>query len=357
MKPTCAKSEIEIRRRRVTQQLDRLRSRSTKRNASYYADENAYRRQSKRSRELISDLENELSMLDCPGEYDELPAAVVADELGISYEQVRRLIKLGEITATGKKAHERISRGELERVVTIGAPALLRLGREESDEIFEQAVPHLQGGDLEASERAYKRLEGRESWRGPYAPAFLIGLELARGDLDGAISSMRLVYEYEDHDRLAAVMTCLGRLLRGINLKDDSARELCGQFIKIADGCASRFRSGGNYQRKKTRRGSLQELQRRATYLTTSVMNELQEGGTRERRAGPPSQILDHRSIQIIRDAIYTALYAEFFYEKSLPSRMYVDRIKDMSEKNPHSVKLLKSFLELTRQPEGQLRT
>lgn len=157
------KSAVEDRRQRITRQIDYLRSQLVKRHPSHYANENVYRQQLKRSHGLISDLQAELSTLDCPGEYDELPIAVVADELDITYEQVRSLIQLGEIAATGKTAHERICRGELERIVTVGTPTLLRLGKEEPADIFVQAVPLLQSGDLEAARRAYRRLEARQS--------------------------------------------------------------------------------------------------------------------------------------------------------------------------------------------------
>jgi hypothetical protein len=175
-------------------------------------------------------------MLACPGEYDELPAAVVADELGLTYEKIRSLIKLGEIAATGKVAHERICRGELERIIAMGVPTLLRLGEEEPAEIFEQAIPNLHGGDLEAAKRAYRRLEARQSWRGPHAPAFLVGLELATGEFDGALSSIKLMCEYEDPLWKVVAMTYLRRVLRGMVMKESGAYALRDQLITLANG-------------------------------------------------------------------------------------------------------------------------
>jgi hypothetical protein len=227
---------VENRRQQIIRQLERLRSQLAKRCLSNYANEKAYKRQLKRSHELISDLEGELLILDCPGEYDELPAAVVADELGLTYEQIRNLIKLGEIAATGKTAHERVCRMELERIITVGVPTLLRLGKEEPADIFERAIPHLQNGDLEAAKRVYQRLEARQGWRGPYAPAFLVGLELASGDLDGAVLSMSLIHEYEDPLGRIVIMNCLGRLLQGMRLTERNAQELCARFILVSEG-------------------------------------------------------------------------------------------------------------------------
>lgn len=141
MKLNIKRTVVEDRREQITQQLNCLRAHLVKKSPSSYANEKAYRHQLKRSCDLISDLEDELLILDCPGEYEELPVAVVADELGLKYEQVRSLIKLGEIAATGRTAHERINRSELERIAAIGVPELLRLGRQKCAEIFEEAIP------------------------------------------------------------------------------------------------------------------------------------------------------------------------------------------------------------------------
>lgn len=251
MKLNRKRTVAEDRREQITQQLNCLRSHLVKKSPPSYANEKAYRRQLKRSRELISDLEDELLILDCPGEYDELPIAVVADELGLRYEQVRGLIKLGEIVATGRTAHERINRSELERITTIGVPELLCLGQQGCAEIFEQSIPYLQSGDLESAKRTYQRLEARQSWRGPYAPVFLVGLELANGDLDGALSSMALILEYEDPLRRIVIMTYLRRLLRGLRLKESGAQELCEQLTILTENSITDHRQSKNHQSKR----------------------------------------------------------------------------------------------------------
>lgn len=340
------RSAVENRKQQIIRQLDQLRSQLVRRSPSQYANGKVYQRQLKRSHQLISDLEGELLMLDCPDEYDELPVAVVADELGLTYEQIRSLIKLGEIATTGKMAHERICRGELERIVTIGVPALLQLGKEEPADIFEQAIPHLQNMDLEAARRAYQRLDARQSWRGPYAPAFLVGLELASGELDGALSSLKLIYEYEDPLQRLVIMTYLGLLLRGMTLKENGARELCRQFIMLTEGVAIKYKRFENCQPKPSKTRRTDELQQQAIYLTTSVINELRKYQLRYKCSilDTSSETLEQEVPRLIRDAIYTALYAEVFYEKSLWSRMYADMLRGMAPKNYQPADLLKSL-------------
>lgn len=345
MRLSHRRSAVEDRRGQITRQLDHLRSQLAKRSPSHYANENVYRRQSNRSHDLISDLEGELLILDCAGEYDELPAAVVADELGLTYEQVRGLIKLGEIAATGRTAHERVCRRELERISTVGVPTLLRLGKEEPADIFEQAIPLLQNSDLEAAGRAYRRLVARQSWRGPHAPAFLVGLELVSGKLDDALSSVKLIYEHENQQKRLMIMTYLGRLLQGMMLEENGARELRNQLIILAEGAIAAGRRVEN-QPKRSRKKRLGELQQQAIYLTTSVMNELRKCQLRGRYfiADASLQTTDEETLQIIRDAIYTALYAEVFYEESSLSRIYVDMLRGMIPNSYTPANLLKTL-------------
>jgi hypothetical protein len=300
------RSAVEIRRGQIARQLERLRSRLATKGLAQYPDETAYRRGLSRVRELISELEGEMLMLDYPGEYAELPVAVVADELGLSYEQVRGLVKLGEIAATGRAAHERISRVELELAAALGPDELLRLGREESREIFEQAVPRLQASDIEGVERAYRRLEARLSWRGPYAPASLVGLELVKGDLDGALSSVKLIYEHDDLLQKMAMVTYLGRVLRGMSLSEKGAQELCEMLAALADevAAAGGVRAGASRRRE----NNIEGMQRQAAYLATSVMGEL-------RKCMPLKSYADPRALEqevgfVIRNSLYTALYS-----------------------------------------------
>lgn len=233
-------SEVEKRREQLVRQLVRVRLRLALKSEGHYANEAAYRYQQRRTRELAAALEDELSALDCPGEYDELAVATVADELGLTCNQVRRMVKSGEIEATGRQAHERISRAELERIVGLGAAGLLRLAQQEADDIFAEAVPHLQQGDLESAERAYRRLRGRGGWQPPRLSAFLLCLEIAKGEFENARDSIRLIAECEDPFERAATAEYVRHLLAGLNLITDGAREFREQLLSRMRGVAIR---------------------------------------------------------------------------------------------------------------------
>jgi hypothetical protein len=219
------KSEVEKRKIQIGLQLDRVRLRLAQKADGRYANEGTYKYQRRRAAQLISELEDELSMLSCPGEYAELAIATVADELGLTYKQVRSLIRSGEVEATGNAGHERISRVEMERIAALGGAELLRLSRQEPAVIFVEAAPRLQAGDLEFSERAYRRLEGRGVWGETYAPAFLFCLEIAKGEFENARDTIRLIRECADPFKIAAAIGCARNLLTGMNL-GDAARQL-----------------------------------------------------------------------------------------------------------------------------------
>jgi len=330
------KSAVEQRREEIERQLARLRGQLARKSRKDFTTDFRHRSWLKGTNALIGELLDELSALDDPGEYDELPAAVVADELGLTRAQVRTLIRLGEIEASGRPAHERISRAELEQIVGLGAQELLRLGRQESAEIFEEAVPLLRsrGSNLEAAERAYRRLERREGWAAPYAPAFLVGLELARDEPAGAISTVRLIYGIEDHVQRLAVMSHLGRALRGVGLNDGAARQVGTFLADLADRAAA----GGGLpvagRRRQKEARDPEELQRQAAYLAASVMIELRGRGIFDERpaASGGERASEEAVVRTVRDALYSALYAEAFYDDSPSCRMYADMTRAAAE-------------------------
>jgi hypothetical protein len=339
------KSAVEQRREEIYRQLTRLRAQLVRKSRKDFRTDFKHRSWLKGTNALVSELLEELSALDDPGEYDELPAAIVADELGLATKQVRMLIRLGEIAATGKAAHERVSRAELERIAGLGTSELLRLGRQESAEIFEQAVPFLQGGDLEAVEKAYRRLEAREGWAAPYAPAFLVGLELARDDVAGALSTLRLIYGIEDYLQRVAVMSYLGRVLRGMGLSEGAGRQLCTRLAALADE-ATKYEHSGVGRRARQAAVDSDELQLRADYLAASVMIELRGRWLFDERPteGGTKRASEQEMGRVIRGALYSALYAEAFYDDSAPCKLYADMTRVAAAEFRGEAKLLEGL-------------
>jgi hypothetical protein len=148
---------IAQRARTVTDRIARLKEQLSGRTRDAFASDYHYRTWHEKTNALLSELEDELSVLNEPGEYDQLPPAVVAEELGTTTEKVRQLIKGGEILATGKPAHEYVSREELAAACEAGVTELMRRLMQEAPQIFEESLAYLHQGHMGLAERACRR--------------------------------------------------------------------------------------------------------------------------------------------------------------------------------------------------------
>src|SRR5947209_12762347 len=104
---------IAQRVRTITLQIARLQGQLSSKTRNNFTSDFHYRSWLEKTNDLLAELENELSVLTDPGEYNQLPPAVVAEELGTTTSKVRLLIKGGEILASGEAAHAYVRREEL----------------------------------------------------------------------------------------------------------------------------------------------------------------------------------------------------------------------------------------------------
>jgi hypothetical protein len=189
-------SPIEQRRQQLAKQIEELHQRVATKTRNTFKTDKGYEQWQKKWPERLAELEDELSILNDPGEYDSLPAAVVAEELGLSIGLVESLIYCGEIEPTdksGESAGDRVSRDELARVIEFGLNELLRLHEQDAAQVFEDSMRHLHVGDLETAEKAYRRIEVRDSSIGHYSVAYGIGLNLAKGNFSEAQEDIEFV--------------------------------------------------------------------------------------------------------------------------------------------------------------------
>jgi hypothetical protein len=335
------RSAVEKRIQQVSQQLDDARLQLARKTRGRYANEGAYIYHRRRSQELIAELEDELSMLTCPSEYDELAVATAADELGVTFEQVRLFIKAGEIEVTGKPAHERISRAEMERIAALGTAELQRQWEQESAEIFAEAVPHLQAGNLELAERASRRLNARRDWRDVYASVFLLGLKLTKGEIEDAQSGIRSIQEYEDPIKRTLALTHLRQLLTGVQFTDGSAQTICDHLLASVSGTAPLVRQRNKPSPKQPTEQE-DELQRRATYLVTAMQLELRKHNRPKSKL--LSELRDEKFNLLLHSVIYTALYAEATCQESEESMKYFARTNSMTSIKNRRIVLLENL-------------
>lgn len=304
------RSAVEQRREQILKQVEHLRARLATKSRKDYTSDFRYQTWLKLSRELIDELLGELNELDEPGEYDALPSAVVSDELGLRLEDVRLLIRLGDIETTGRKAHERVSREELGRLAALGAAELMRLSRQDAPAVFEVTVACLRRGDVRAAERSYRRLRARQSVIGTHALAAEIAIKLARGMYDEARRVISFVLR-EKFDERSVVATYLTKFLWGVCFKDPAAEVNTFQLLKplFAGDPDARARIGT----------TVSDLQSRAMYITAALKRDIDDSLL-------PQLFADGREevSRLLLNAVFSALYAEAHSHTSLRSAAFV---------------------------------
>ena len=313
MKPKRKRSAAEIRRGQVARQLERLRSRLGTINPSQYADEHTYQREHGRAHELVSELEGELSMLDCPGEYAELPAAVVADELGLRLDQIRLLIRLGEVKAAGRRAHPRVSREELGRLARLGPRTLLSLSLQDAEQIYADAVLRLKHGDLATAIRAYDRIKARETCIGDYALALEIVISLAVGRYEDAERAVNFVLG-EKLRRRDTVCSYLAHALRSICFKSDEGKSEAVRLLKLL---------GANSFGGAEEVGVASNTELTALFVAAAAQEVVRELVMHHL----PPPYLDELNRRL-RDAVFTVLYAQAHSGTSIRSLIYLAELK-----------------------------
>lgn len=305
---------IAQRVRTVTIQIARLQDQLSSKSRNSFTNDFHYRSWLEKTNELLAELENELSVLTAPGEYDQLPPAIIAEELGTTTNKVRLLIKGGEILASGRPAHEYVSREELASACEAGVKELLRRLDQEATEIFEESVAHLHQGQLRLAERACRRLTARETLVGTFALPYETALLLARAELDEVDLRLRFIRRVEGAER-ARFIRNLQRILRGMSFQDEAVKAITERLLH----------GGGplNIDGRKVGGSKLDELQQTAMFITTVVLEEI------DRRWKRPLQTV-HREelLGIIQSAVYSSLHAHESYARLASSREFVDAIR-----------------------------
>jgi hypothetical protein len=304
---------IAQRVRIVTAHIARLKEQLSSRTRNAFKSDSNYQTWLGKTNELLSELEDELSVLNEPGEYDQLPPAVVAEELGTTTEKVRLLIKGGEILATGKPAHEYVSREELAAACEAGLTELLRRLGQEASQIFEESLEYLYRGHMGLAERACRRLIARESTVGHFALPYETAYLLALAELDEVDARLGFMGKAEEAAK-ARYIRHLRRVLHGMSFKDEAAKATAERLLQRNDSSDV----GGH----KIFGAKLDEQQRLAMFITTVVVDEI---GRRWKRPLKESQREELR--EIIQRATYSSLYAHESYDRLASSREFVDAV------------------------------
>jgi hypothetical protein len=339
MSRTPKQTPIEQRRAQIEKELEKLRlPKNQKTRRDFKSDEGFDNWEEKQGVKFLQ-LNEELIIVDNPTEYNEIPLAIAATELGVTLNEMLAIVReeLVETSFDGEyHAGARITREELARVIEIGADELVRVTEQSVEEIFEEAVQFLHAGNLEAAEKANERIEkfGYESHQ--YSIPCGIGLELLRSDYDALSHSFWFVDSY-DEMRLAAILDKLRRVVEGLNLADHLGAVICEQVLAVAEGKKRNpFDTSYSSWQSTEYFSQMDENQRHAMLLSSVVLAAVNKYNFKKRMNkwnGYSSDPKDEEMERIIRNAIYTALEAESTYYDSPSSKLFVDKYVDLFER------------------------
>jgi hypothetical protein len=308
------RSAIQQRREQIIIQVERLRRQLASKTRKDYTSDYRYERWLKQSRDLIDELHLELSALDEPGEYDELPVAIVADELGLRLDQVKQLIKLGDLETTGRRAHERVSRGELERLAELGMNEILKRSRQSVEDVFGEAVSHLRSGDLPSAERAYRKLKARQSCISNHALAAEIAIKLMKGMYEEVECLIRFILNEKLHDSFV-IGAYLTEFVRDVCFKEQRTR---ADILRLLTPIL------GDESRGAVQAGMVaDDLQLTAMCVATIVIEGMEELVGRSLLAERKDELYG-----LINDRVFSGLYAEANLSASIKNRAFILSVK-----------------------------
>ena len=338
MSRTPKQTPIEQRRSQIEKELEKLRlPKNQKIRKDFKSDVNFENWKEKQGVKFFQ-LNEELIILDNPNEYNETPLAIAATELGVTLNEMLRIVneELVETSFDGEyRAGARISREELARAIEIGAEELVRVAERSLEEIFEDGLKFLCDGDVEAAEKVLERIY-REDYRIScrYSIAFSTALELIRGDYTSI--SFGFINSYHDTE-LAAILETLKRAVEGIKPTNHLAAVVKEQIIAVAEG-----KKETPFDQTYSNWGSteyfsqMDENQRHAMMLASVVLAAVEKYNFKKRMNkwnGYSSDPKDEEMERVIRNAIYTALEAESTYYDSPSSKLFVDKYVELFPK------------------------
>lgn len=340
MSRTPKQTPIEQRCGQIEKELEKLRlPKNQKTRRDFKSDENFENWKEKQGIKFFQ-LNEELIILDNPAEYSEIPLALAATELGISLNDILALIdcELIELSSTGEyKAGARVTRDEVGQIIERDVQDLLRIARQDLEEIFLDGVDYLHKGEIEAAQKAYDRLDKHYSCIDPQALALELGIQLCRENYDGVSDSLDFVVNRNDEGKIVETLKLLKTVADKIEPKDFLGKVMKEQILAVAEGKKKTpfDRTYSSYSNSEYF-SQMDENQRHSMFLATVVMKAIEKykytkwlNSSRWSSSDPKAEEIE----RIIRNAIYTALEAESTYYDSPSSKLFVDKYVELLPK------------------------
>ena len=342
---------IEQRRVQIEKELEKLDLPKNIKTRRDFKSEEAHKAWKDRSDQKRLELNEEVRILGNPFEYNEIPLAAAAAELGVTLNEMLEIVSedLVEITFCGEyKAGMRITRDEMGRAIEVGSAELLRIANQSVEEIFEEAIEFFRTQDVEAAEQACERIE-RSDYKTyhQYRLASDIGLHLLKGEFDDLQNCFYFTKYYHGAE-LAAILKEIRRAVEVIQPTNHLATMVQENILAVVSGAKdnpfddtySRYKSSDYFSK-------MTENQRHAMFLGTIVMESIKRYKfiksieSKRHYFAPPNEEEIER---VVRNAIFTALEAESTYHDSPSSKLFVDKFVDLFPKRWIPAELI-SFL------------
>lgn len=336
MSPKIKKTPTAIRREQIARELEKLELPKQQKTRRDFKSDEAFENWKQRQQQKKYELNEELSILDNPFEYNELPLALAAEELNISLDDMQAIVQeeLIEINFSGEyRAGARITREELARTSGIGASELLRVAYQTAKDVFEEALEFMRAGDLPPVERALERMESfsyDSSWN--YWLALEVAVSLMRGsyeDLKNAFS-----FRYHEEEAIIAILHSVRRAVEAIEPANHLCAALKERILAVTEGKkAAPFED--SYKSYETTEffSQMDENQRHSMFLTTVIMESIETYKFKQwikTTRGKSVELKKEELERMIRNALFTALEAESTYYDSPSSKLLVDRIVEL---------------------------
>lgn len=300
---------VERRIKQINREIERLQLELATKTIKNFKREARYEQWKREAHDLLERLRDELSALQCPGEYEALPPAIVAAELGLLLSQVKRLIRLGEIEAESPPFNGWIGRDEITRLAEIGRYELLKLSFQGKAEVYKLSSDYLRQGNLMMARKGLRRLERRDGEEGLYSLALKIALLLAEGECVEAKNELADLHELDALERTIFV-TLLAKLLKSLRYENAGSQAVAEQILSVAeDGIPNELGSDI----------PLDELQQHASSIV-AVIKSVTGGAIKGL-----SHAKREKLFGLIKDAVFSATYARATYDRSASSRLFVN--------------------------------
>ncbi|MBK8464905.1 MAG: hypothetical protein IPL32_03660 [Chloracidobacterium sp.] len=314
---------IEQRRGQIEKEIEKVQKLIQMKTVRDFKTEDAFGDWQQRQANKIFELNEELIILERPEEYNEIPLAVAAEELGITLNEILEVVKIGliELSAEGLfAASARITRDELGRAIEVGAEELLRVATQEEEEVFADGLEFLRAGDVAAAERCLDRIYGFRGYSKPYDICYELGVELISGRFDEVVSSLGYIGKQEIGE-VAAIIPALKAVIESVPVTDKVTAIFVERILAFVDGKKQKPFDRTFYTYEATECFStMNENQRHAMFISNVVFEAIRKykfTKEMEKISGWRSEVKREEFERVIRNAVYTALEAEATYHES----------------------------------------